>query len=95
LERALVAAGTSGSAILNGLGNLWAELRDKEGRSQAWAAFQVGIMKRLGTLTDQSVSFEQLLNMSLKIEDFRESRQATGKSTSDLLGEWLRGSDAA
>jgi hypothetical protein len=51
-------------------------------------------MKNLGTLVDQSVSFEQLLNMSLKIEDFRESRQATGKSTSDLLGEWLRGTDA-
>ena len=68
--------------------------RDKEGRSEAWASFQSGIMEHLGTLVEQSVSFEQLLNMSLKIEEFRESRQATGKSTSDLLGEWLRGGDA-
>ena len=78
---------------MNRLGREFAELREKGGRSEAWAALQSRIARNFGRLVPDACSFDQLGSFMLKIEDFRKSEQAHGRAPGDVVGEWLQGED--
>ena len=85
-ERGLV----FGTIILDEIGNSFADLREKGGRSEAWAHLQSRMMRNLG-LISPIVAMDTVVSLALKIEDFLKSEQATGKAPGDLFAEWLNG----
>lgn len=79
--------------MLCDIGREFARLRDEGGRSEAFAKLQTKLMANLGLLVPTFASLEQCVNTALKIEDFRKSEAAIGKSPSELFSEWLRDDD--
>lgn len=89
-------AGRTGPVVLDDIGNSFADLRERGGRSEAWSHLQSKIMRNLGTLVPSgAASLDVCVSLALKIEDFIKAEQAYGKSAPDIFEEWLRGGDDA
>jgi hypothetical protein len=82
--------------VLDDIGHCFADLRSRGGRSEAWSQFQLQMMRNLGPLVRSgAASLDVCVSLSLKIEDWITTSQASGKAPSDLFADWLRGNDAA
>jgi hypothetical protein len=79
---------------LNRIGREWVLLRDGQGRSKAFASLQRNIMSNLGVIAPNFASMKECVSITLDIENFRESKEATGKTVDQMFAEYLCGEDS-
>lgn len=69
------------------------QLRAKNGRSEAFASIQTNVMGNLEMLIPNYSSLKECVGIAMDIENFRENKEATGRTAEQMVAEYLRGED--